>query len=138
MSTEGETSVFGTDGKLLYTMNSFTGRQEVFLSADGKVLVLDGGQYFGSRFLRPSRMEPDEVVSTIYLNGALWREVRYATDLNGGVPIGQGDGEPAMEIGGGWLSRNDYISELVPDWERNVLIYKMRNDTKEIELPPQA
>merc|ERR1711939_753779 len=69
MSTEGETSVFGTDGKLLYTMNSFTGRQEVFLSADGKVLVLDGGQYFGSGFLRPSRMEPDEVVSTIYLNG---------------------------------------------------------------------
>merc|ERR1711939_1026339 len=117
-------------------MDGFIGRKAVFPSPDGKVVVLDGSAYFGQSFLRPARMEPDELVSCIFVNGKVWKEIRYATDLNDGAPIGpKNEHEPMMELGGGWLPREDWISEVTADWERKILVYKMKDTAKEIKLP---
>lgn len=127
-STDGVTKVFGADGNILYEMPVFTGRRDIYLSPNGSVIVLDGQVYFGPSVMRQSDKSPhstDKVVTSVYLEGKLWRDIMYDTDL---------DGKPVeKEIGGGWAERPFTLDV---SWERNVLVYDMgRPENLEILLP---
>lgn len=137
-STESRTEVFDKNGTSLYQIpNVFSGRRTMMLSPDGQTLILDGNYYFGNRFLRSPSMTEDEVVTLIYHQGSLWKEIRFATDLNNGKNIEVRGGS----IGGGWLPRTDYIADNSVDWDRGVLLYTMIDEDSttvdtEIKLPP--
>uniref|UniRef100_A0A7S2A5G3 Uncharacterized protein n=1 Tax=Trieres chinensis TaxID=1514140 RepID=A0A7S2A5G3_TRICV len=124
---QGVTRVYGARGALLYEMDElFVGRQKVSVSPDGKLLVIDGSIYFGDTFLRAQDIDPDEVLTRVYLNGTLHKEVRYTSDLSG----------PSLSnlpaLGGGWIRRNCPLSVC---WEQNVLKYTFpENDVKEVPL----
>ena len=127
-STSGVTKVFGADSSILYEMPVFTGRRDIYLSPDGSTVVLDGGVYFGSRLMKAtatskSEME-DQVITTIYYGGKLWRNILYETDLNG--PMVE------TEFGGGWATRP---LTLDVSWDRNVLTYNMENGSERYEFP---
>ncbi|KAL7525845.1 hypothetical protein ACHAWF_004413 [Thalassiosira exigua] len=126
LSPQGTTEVFGADGDRLYEIPIFTGRRAIDLSPAGSVVVLDGNVYFGTSFMRA---DGDEVVTSVYLDGELWKEVWYDADLQG---------EPLEGvIGGGW-TRRPFSMEV--DWDRNALVYTFHDDMGvdvEIPLPGQ-
>mmetsp|Transcript_3532 Transcript_3532/g.9014 ORF Transcript_3532/g.9014 Transcript_3532/m.9014 type:complete len:210 (-) Transcript_3532:79-708(-) len=134
LSTTGSTVVIGADGGILYEMPVFTGRRDIYLSPSGSVIVLDGGVYFGSRLMSARGTEDgeeDHVVTSVYLNGELWRDITYKADLNG-EPI------PANQIRGGGWARRPFTLDV--SWERDVLIYDMENASEKLEIaiPPTA
>eukprot|EP00571_Detonula_confervacea_P016758 CAMPEP_0172297478 /NCGR_PEP_ID=MMETSP1058-20130122/487_1 /TAXON_ID=83371 /ORGANISM="Detonula confervacea, Strain CCMP 353" /LENGTH=165 /DNA_ID=CAMNT_0013006635 /DNA_START=109 /DNA_END=606 /DNA_ORIENTATION=- len=124
-STDGVTQVFGADGNILYEMPVFTGRRDIYLSPDGAVIVLDGEIYYGPSLMRPTESPhwTDQVVTSVYLEGKLWRDIRYETDLNG-KPVKE-------EYGGGWASRTFTLDV---SWERNVLTYDMEDASEKVEI----
>mmetsp|Transcript_11567 Transcript_11567/g.17786 ORF Transcript_11567/g.17786 Transcript_11567/m.17786 type:complete len:169 (+) Transcript_11567:131-637(+) len=140
-STESRTEVFDKNGASLYEIsNVFSGRRTMMLSPDGQTLILDGNYYFGERFLRSPSITEDEVVTLIYHQGSLWKEICFATDLNNGKAIEV----RGRLIGGGWLPRTEYIANTSVNWDRGVLFYAMIDEDStttvdtEIKLPPTA
>lgn len=85
VSTEAfGTKVFDSDGTTeIYTIpGCFSGRRTISLSSDGATLIFDGNYYFGDSFLRTPDIDDDEVVTVIYHQGYVWKEVCFKTDLN--------------------------------------------------------
>jgi len=122
LSTDGVTKVFGADGSILYEMPVFTGRRHIYLSPNGSIIVLDGNIYFGTDLMRPTSFSDgeDQVITSIYLNGNLWKDIMYDKDLNG---------KPVKELyGGGWAKRPFTLDV---SWERNVLTYDMPGNASE-------
>jgi hypothetical protein len=124
-SGHGVTKVFGADGYILYEMPVFTGRRDIYLSPDGSVIVLDGQYYFGPRLMRPTSSPhwKDQIVTSVFLEGKLWKDIRYESDLNGKVV--------EEEFGGGWAGRTFTLDV---SWERNVLTYDMENASEKLEV----
>ena len=121
-STNGVTQVFGTDGNIIYEIPVFMGRRTPYLSPNGAVLILDGEIYYGSNIMSTSG--DDTVVTTIYQNGSMWREVMYKQDLGGKKPT-------TRVRGGGWAERNSLFT-LNVSWDASVLIYDMVDAEKRI------
>lgn len=136
-STELKTQVLDEKGTLLYEIpDLFSGRRTMALSPDGQTLILDGNFYFGTLFLRTPDITKDEIVTLVYHQGQLWKEICFATDLNDGTAIE----ERGAALGGGWLQRKRYISKNSIDWDRGILSYTMINEdlttvSKTIKLP---
>jgi len=117
------TTVYGPDGSMLYDMPVFTGRRGISLSPDGSGVVLDGNYYFGTRLMRPSPSEGDQIVTSVYRDGQPWKDILYESDLQGGpVPV---------QFGGGW-SRRTFTLDV--NWERNFLIYHMDDGSEDREI----
>jgi len=125
-SINGVTTVFGADGSTLYKMHIFTGRRSIYLSPDGSVVVLDGNIYFGQGLMRSSSFDDDQIVTSVYQKGKVWKEIRYKSDLNGETL--------EKQLGGGWAERP---FEIDVSWDRNLLIYDMKDGSanREILLP---
>lgn len=136
-STQGKTEVIGANGQVLYQFDenmghNFIGRQVVYISPDGRTVVVDGTKHFGTSFLRPARLDSDQVVCSVYVDGMLRKEVHYATDLNDGVDIAKVDG--GTEFGGGWYPRSDYISDVSINWERSEMTFTTVNGVKIVDI----
>jgi len=127
-TTEGVTTIFDTDGNILYEMPILTGRRSIYLSPDGSVVVLDGEMYWGDGLMRVgSYYNEDTVITSIYNKGEIWGEVKYERDLDGNPP------DPREILGGGWVDRSFTLSA---DWNRNVLHYEFENkENVDISLP---
>ena len=124
-STNGVTQVFGTDGNIIYEIPVFMGRRTPYLSPNGAVLILDGEIYYGSNIMSTSG--DDTVVTTVYQDGSMWREVMYKQDLDGKMPT--------RVRGGGWAERNSLFT-LNVSWDASALIYDMVDaETRIIPLP---
>jgi len=136
-STELKTQVLDEKGVLYEIPDLFSGRRTIILSPDGQTLILDGNYFFGTRFLRSPNITEDEIITVIYHRGQLWKEIRFATDLNEGKAIE----ERGVSYGGGWLQREEYVAKNSIDWDRGIMVYTMKNEdlttfNREIKLPP--
>jgi hypothetical protein len=143
VSTEAfGTKVLDSDGStVLYDIPGvFSGRRTISLSSDGTTLIFDGNLYFGDQFLRTPQVDDNEVVTEIYYQGQLWKEVSFKTDLNDGhVMILH---NRFRVRGGGWVTRMDVIHKTAIDWKKGVIAYTMTTEADaavkfvcEIDLP---
>jgi len=120
-------TVYAADGSLMYEMNEIPCHEDVYMSEDGSILILDGNTYFPSMMSDPNPRS-DVTISTVYQNGVKAREVMYFADLNG--ELIPGDSEDDLWRQYGYVDRQFEIEDI--DWNSNQILY---NGQDEVSVP---
>ena len=115
------TQVLDAKGKEIWSMDIFIGRRKVFLSNDGKFLILMGNHYFGNRI----KIDPKAYVLEYYSMGK--KEKQWTFIQAFGLTIQEAVTKYQVPVlGGGWIYMDKFISIDRIDWstKKIYLTYK--------------
>lgn len=121
-STDGTTEVLNIRGKKLWSMKQFIGHHHLLISPDGLVLITSGDFHFGSIV----SLNPEQVFATIYRKGKVIRVIRLSELVQGDVRT-LVEKLQVQEIGGGYVSEEDFVEKTAVDWKKKKLTIQIKS-----------
>ena len=126
----GPTKVLDDKGKLLWSTPDFSGRHELKLSPDGKILLFIGNFFFNSTM----QLSPTEQIVAVYEDAKLIKKIIFS-DLIKENPEKLAEQMKIPIMGGGWVGRSKFIDSIEVNWKARELSFKLYNsETKTIKF----